>query len=204
MILRIPEPHRNKQKDYIMKFSQRYISFISDRRTAAFGVMGTALVGAVLSSIDNRISGAAINLVSLQLSFSEELFRSYMSRMSDATLQQFVQYLRLDIIFALCYALTLSSVLSSMWLHLTSLYENKPPVLAISVFRVSLFLPSIAAAFNIGEDILLYAAARLGYTQSPIIPIQSSMAAAKYVFLIGALASIMGILIMRRRKMKGR
>ena len=187
-----------------MKFSQRYISFISDRRTAAFGVMGTALVGAVLSSIDSKISGAAVNLVSLQLTFSEELFRTYISRMPEETIQQLVKYLRMDIIFALCYALTLSSVLSAMWIHLTSLYENKPPKAAASVFRFALFFPSIAAAFNIGEDILLYAAARLGYTQSPIIPVQSAMAAAKYVFIIGALASIMAILILRRRKMKGR
>ena len=187
-----------------MKISQRYASLISNRRFAVFAVMLTALAGAFLSSIDNRLAMSGINLISLQFTFSGELFSSYVVRWSESTIQLFVQYLKMDIVFAFCYAVTLSSVLSAMWAHLSSLYEGSDfPKYSASIFRFSLALPSLAAAFNIGEDILLYSAARLGYVQSPVVPVQSSLAAAKYVCLIGAIAGIMTILFLRRRKMRG-
>lgn len=184
-----------------MKFSERFISFVSNRRTAAFTVMGTALLGAYLSSIDSRLSNAMVNLVSLQFTFSGEVFRSLLAGWSDSTVQLYVKYLRIDMVFALCYALTLSSVLTAMWLHLTSLCGGNPPAKAVMVFRIAILMPTLAAAANIGEDVLLYSAARLGFTNYPVLQAQSSLAVAKYAFLIGSVAGIMTILFMRRRKM---
>ena len=184
-----------------MKFSERFISLVSNRRTAAFSVMGTALLGAYLSSIDTKLANAMVNLVSLQFTFSGEVFRSLTAGWSDATIQLYVKYLRIDMVFALCYALTLSSVLSAMWLHLVSLCGGNPPAKGVMVFRIAILLPALAAAANIGEDILLYSAARLGLTQYPFLQAQSSLAVAKYAFLIGSVAGIMTILFMRRRRM---
>ena len=188
-----------------MKLSQRYSELISNRRFAVFTVMVTALAGAFLSSVDNRLSLSGVNLVSLQFTFSSEIFTSYISRWSEPTSQLFVRYLKMDTVFAFCYAITLSSVLSAMWVHLVSLYEGSVlPRYYPVIFRVALVLPAFAAAFNIGEDLLLYAAVRLGHANNAVIAAQSSLAAAKYACLAGAIAGIMFILIRRRRKMKGR
>lgn len=180
------------------------MNLISNRRFAVFTVMVTALAGAFLTSIDNKLAMSGVNLVSLQLTFSADLFNSYITRWPESTVLLLVRYLKMDMVFALCYAVTLSSVLAAMWSHLSAMYEGSAlPKCAAAVFRVSLILPGLAAAFNIGEDLLLYAAARLGYIQHPVIPVQSSLAAAKYACLVGAIAGTMTILFLRRRKMRG-
>lgn len=186
-----------------MKFSERYISFISDRRVAVFSVIITSLVGAYISSIDNRISNALINMVTVQFSFSGNLFRSYLSVWSEDSILLFVKYLKADTVFALCYSITLSSVIAAMWLHLNALYQGSPlPRLSTLFFKTGITLPYLAAAFNVGEDLLLYAAARLGYISDPLIVTQSTLAVVKYLFIAASIISVFGILFLRRRKMK--
>ena len=168
-------------------------------------VLVTAVTGAYLSSLDNRLSNSLVNMMDMQLTFSSELFRSYLSRWSEKTVLLFIQYLQADLLFSLLCALTLSSVLGMMWKHLLSLCgDAQPPKLLTRIFPALFFLPYAAALAGIAEDFLLYSAVRLGQTGAGVILAASSLAAVKYFCLALSVTGVMGLLAARRRRMKGR
>ncbi|MGL4369869.1 MAG: hypothetical protein ACRCUT_09405 [Spirochaetota bacterium] len=187
-----------------MKLNEKYPAVLADKRTATLSIMISAIIGAVLSSIDNRISSGPANLLSLHLTFSAEKFSSLISLWSGDSLQLFIRYIRMDIVFALSYSIALSSIAAVMWNHLLSLMSVKneePGRFLKAAFLAGLTFPYLAAIANIGGNLLLYTAIRYEQITSPVIIAASFFAAAQYLLLALSVAIIFALLAMRRRRM---
>jgi len=190
-----------------MNISEQYIKFLSDKRTATFSVMVSAIIGAVLASIDNRLSSGMTNMMSVQLTFSADVFRSLISPLSENAVSLLVRYLRLDIVFSFCYAVTLSSITAAMWGHLNELLHKNgktPAKAAYTVFRLGMTLPYLAAIANIAENVMLYAAVRRDLAVPAIITPASFFAASKYMLLALSISAIAYMLVSRRKIIHGK
>jgi hypothetical protein len=183
--------------------SSKLYEFLSKRSVATLSVVATSIIAIYLSTVDNKISNGNYGVFSLQLAFTSENFLKIFGTISAAGKDLLRHYLQFDIIFSVCCAFTLPSVLSLMFsqykLVLEESFNQTPARIFSKLLALSFYLsPLIAVLTIIGNFIILSMIRTTDISQSMVLA-SSLSHAGKFSVLFSILAFLISLLVVRRQ-----
>ena len=182
--------------------NKRINSFLSNRATAIISLVILTVLTLYLSKIDSQLSTSDNGVFAIQTAFSAKQFTSIIENWGPRVFDLFPHYLAVDIVFALCYAIAIPSIMLLMFTQLKKMADASGVVISTSFEKANsiiIILPATAAFCNIISDILLIKIIHSSLIHSYLITMSASFQMVKLFFLGVSLVYLLLLLMKRRR-----